>query len=264
MSPEQLNHLQTDAAATVAALRSNPYPGRGIVLGQNAAGQLVQVYWIMGRSANSRNRVFHQEGDDVATRAADPSKLEDPSLIIYHPVRVRGRCHIVSNGDQTDTIMKSIEAMAASHGSSASSMVAFQTACATRCYEPDPPNFTPRISGLMDLGDAGCAYQLSILKANRQVDGLSQRNFFLYEKTLPGFGHCITTYRGDGTPLPTFAGEPQPVPLQDDIDAALDFWWGLLNEDNRISLLVKFIDPKTGDSRLRIVNKYQAAGGGRP
>ena len=134
--------------------------------------------------------------------------------------------------------------------------LAFQAALETRCYEPDPPNFTPRISGLMDLADANCAYRLSILKANRQLEGISQRNFFMYEQALPGFGHCITTYQGDGNPLPTFAGEPSIVPLQDDIDAALDFWWGLLNPENRISLLVKFIDARNGKTELRSINKY--------
>jgi IMP cyclohydrolase len=258
MNPEQLLSLRAEAQSNLEALRANPYPGRGIVLGQNPRGQLVQVYWIMGRSPNSRNRIFRQEGLDVATQAADPSKLQDPSLIIYYPVRVRGACHMVSNGDQTDTIMKSIESMAASHGGQASSSVAFQVACASRCYEPDEPNCTPRISGLMDLKDQACAYQLSILKANRQISGMNQRNYYLYEKTLSGFGHCITTYQGDGNPLPTFAGEPKVVPLQDDIDQALAQWWDLLNPDNRISLLVKFIDPASGASQMRLINKYSA------
>jgi IMP cyclohydrolase len=256
MNQEQAQKLSRDAQATVDQLKANPYPGRGIVLGKNAQGQFVQVYWIMGRSANSRNRIFRVEGHDVATEAADPSKLEDPSLIIYYPVRVRGSRHIVTNGNQTDTIMDTTEEFCGSHSVGISSAVGFQMACATRCYEPDPPNFTPRISGMMDLSDKANAYMLSILKSNRQIDGLNQRNFFYYEQAIPGFGHCITTYQGDGNPLPTFAGEPQLVPLQDSADAALDFWWNLLNEENRISLLVKFIDPDSGASQLRIRNKY--------
>lgn len=256
MNQEQATALAKAAQATVAQLKTNPYPGRGIILGQNAQGQLVQVYWIMGRSANSRNRIFRVEGQDVATQAADPSKLEDPSLIIYHPVRVRGSRHIVTNGDQSDTIMNTTEEFCGSHSVGISSAVGFQMACCTRCYEPDPPNFTPRISGMMDLSDKTCVYMLSILKANRQIDGVNQRNFFYYEHFLRGYGHCITTYQGDGNPLPTFDGEPGLVPLQDGIDATLDFWWNLLNEENRISLLVKFIDPDSGANQLRIKNKY--------
>ncbi len=260
MTHEQNTQLSVLAQATVDGLKGNAYPGRGIILGQNRAGQLVQVYWIMGRSPNSRNRVFRAEGQDVATQAADPSKLQDPSLIIYFPIRVRGSCHIVSNGDQTDTIMEQVEGFGALPGTSGqavvSTSVAFQLACASRCYEPDQPNCTPRISGLMDLADKNCAYQLSILKANQQFDGYSQRNYFMYEKTLPGFGHLITTYQGDGNPLPTFAGEPAVVPLHDSIDDCLDHWWRLLNGENRISLLVKFIDPVSGKVELKLVNKY--------
>ena len=251
MNPEQSEKLATEAAANAALLAKNSYPGRGIVLGQNQAGEWVQVYWIMGRSDNSRNRIFVQDGADVKTQAADPAKLQDPSLIIYYPVRVRGAVHIVSNGDQTDTIMQQIE------GKSLPSALAFQAALETRRYEPDPPNFTPRISGIMDLADASWAYRLSILKANRQVDGASQRNYFSYEVAFPGFGHCITTYQGDGQPLPTFAGEPQIMPLQENIESCAAYWWAKLNPENRISLLVKFIDPKNGQAKLKLINKFQ-------
>ena len=257
MNPHQEEYLNTDAEAAIDGLQANPYPGRGIVLGQNRRGLLVQVYWIMGRSSNSRNRIFRQEGADVATSAADPSLLTDPSLIIYHPVRVRGRVHIVSNGDQSDTILHALQA---NSGATLPSAAAFQSALETRTYEPDPPNLTPRISGLMDLDDAHCAYRLAILKSNRQIEGLSQRVFFNYEQAFSGFGHCITTYQGDGNPLPTFAGEPFVVPLQDDINLALDFWWNLLNPDNRISLLVKFINPSNGKADLKLINKYPAKG----
>lgn len=215
---------------------------------------MVQVYWIMGRSENSRNRIFKIDGNDVATQAADPSKLQDPSLVIYYPVRVSGSAHIVTNGDQTDTIRQFVERGAAQNIPSG---LSFQAALETRCYEPDPPNFTPRISGLIDFHDKIAAYRLSILKANRQIDGLSLRNFFVYEQAIAAYGHCITTYQGDGNPLPTFAGEPFVVPLQNKIEDALDFWWNLLNPENRISLMVKFIDPLTGKAELRIINKYQ-------
>ena len=251
MNPEQSEKLAAEAAANAALLANNSYPGRGIILGQSPSGDWVQVYWIMGRSENSRNRIFVQEGDDVKTKAADPAKLKDPSLIIYYPVRVRGAAHIVSNGDQTDTIMKQVEAKILPSG------LAFQGALETRCYEPDPPNLTPRISGIMDLADPAWAYRLSILKANCQVDGVSQRNFFVYERAFAGFGHCITTYQGDGQPLPTFAGEPQIVPLQDSIESCAAYWWERLNPENRISLLVKFIDPKNGQAKLKLINKFQ-------
>jgi len=252
VNPPEEQKLKIEAQANIDRLKTNAYPGRGIVLGQNRQGSLVQIYWIMGRSENSRNRVFKIAGDDVATQAADPSKLQDPRLVIYYPVRVRGLVHIVSNGDQTDTIRQFLD-----QGSGLSSGLNFQTALETRNYEPDPPNFTPRISGVMDLAEKSCAYRLSIVKANRQIEGLSQRNFFYYQQALRGFGHCITTYQGDGNPLPTFAGEPVVVPIQDTIEAALAYWWDILNPENRISLLVKFIDPVSARSEIRIQNKYQ-------
>lgn len=232
--------------ANGAALQANPYPGRGIVLGLTPDGRhLVQVYWIMGRSENSRNRVFFEEGGAVKTRAHDPSKVKDPSLIIYATSRVHGRCHVVTNGDQTDTVWQALQVGGT-----------FEGALRTRTFEPDAPNFTPRISGLTELGGA-CTYRLSILKpVGGEAQGHSTvRQFFEYERAQPGVGHCIHTYRGDGNPLPAFAGEPYPVALADDLEAVARSFWDALNAENRISLWVKFIGVADGKVQTKIVNK---------
>jgi IMP cyclohydrolase len=228
------------------SLTNNVYPGRGIVIGLTPDGtKLVQVYWIMGRSENSRNRVFIQEENGfVRTEAKDPAKLTDPSLIIYYPAKHLGGAHIITNGDQTDTIHEALQ----KNGT-------FESALATRTYEPDAPNFTPRISGLVDLADAQFAYKLSILKSSGNTEDQTLRHTYSYEKALPGFGHCIHTYAGDGNPLPSFAGEPQLVPLANDADTIANTYWKALNEENRISLLVKTIDVESGESQLLIVNK---------
>nr|WP_275984103.1 IMP cyclohydrolase [Paenibacillus hamazuiensis] len=227
-------------------MKQNPYPGRGIVIGRTPDGtRLVQVYWIMGRSENSRNRVFIQEDNGfLRTEAKDPAKLTDPSLIIYYPIRYTGSAHIVTNGDQTDTIYEALQA-----GRS------FEQALTTRTYEPDAPNYTPRISGLVDLADATCAYKLSILKTNNNDPAQTMRHFFHYEHAVPGFGHLITTYSGDGNPLPSFQGEPQLVPVYDDIDQTLRAYWGRLNEENKIALLVKTIRIEGGQTEMKIINK---------
>jgi hypothetical protein len=230
--------------ANGAALAENAYPGRGIVQGMTADGRhLVQVYWLMGRSENSRNRVFVEEGDAIKTRAHDPSKLADPSLIIYASARVHGSCHVVTNGDQTDTIVEALRAGGT-----------FEGALATRTFEPDAPNFTPRISGLVDLRGRN-AYQLSILKPVLGRPEACVRQHFDYEKALPGVGHCLHTYRGDGTPLPAFEGEPYPVELGDELEGVARAFWDRLNAENRISLWVKFIGAADGKVRTRIVNK---------
>lgn len=229
-------------------LGNNPYPGRGIVLGVSPDGShLVQVYWIMGRSENSRNRVFLQDDQGhVRTKAWDESKLEDPSLIIYYPARALHRCHIVTNGDQTDTIFNYMQ-----EGKD------FHSALLTREYEPDAPNFTPRISGIMDGQDARNLYVLSILKtfANSDESGC-QRQFFHYQKELPGLGHCITTYQGDGAPLPSFHGEPVLMPIMSDAKQCAHKYWEQLNEDNRVSLLVKFINRDTYEAETVIINRH--------
>jgi hypothetical protein len=230
------------------ALAENSYPGRGIVCGLTPDGKnRVQVYWIMGRSSNSRNRVFlADENLQVRTKAYDESKLEDPSLIIYYPVRTEGNAHVVTNGDQTDTI---VEALAAGKS--------FSDALFTREYEPDGPNFTPRISAMMEA-DGGTAYAMSILKTQQnQEDAGCARHFFYYEKAMPGLGHCITTYEGDGNPLPSFPGEPYLLPISGDLEACADEYWNALDADNKVSMLVKWIDVESGEVKLTIRNRHQ-------
>ncbi|AGA59149.1 IMP cyclohydrolase-like protein [Thermobacillus composti KWC4] len=241
-----LDNLKAEAEANAEALKSNRYPGRGIIIGMTPDGtRLVQVYWIMGRSENSRNRIFVLEEDgSVRTEARDPAKLTDPSLIIYYPVRQSGGAHIVTNGDQTDTIADAI----ASGGT-------FEDALRTRTFEPDAPNFTPRISGIVQPGDKSAAYKLAILKSNRGNEALAQRHFFTYEQPLAGFGHLIHTYQGDGNPLPSFEGEPKLVPLFDDAEQTLEYYWKRLDEENRISLLVKTIPVGGGEAAITIRNK---------
>ncbi len=234
------------AESNLNALRSNPYPGRGIVIGQTPdARHLVQVYWIMGRSENSRNRVFVREGDVVRTAPYDASKVKDPSLIIYNCARVQDSAHIVSNGDQTDTIC---DALAVGES--------FENALDTREFEPDAPNYTARIAGLVDLDDGQNAYKLAILKTLDNNPERPVRYYFNYERAVPGIGHFIATYKGDGSPLPAFEGEPQPVVIPDGIEAVLDRYWSALDNGNKVSLMAKFIDVETGASDIRIVNKH--------
>lgn len=234
------------ADLNVRRLKENDYPGRGIVIGQTPDGsRLMQVYWIMGRSENSRNRIFVREANGfVRTEAKDPAKLTDPSLIIYYPVRHTEGAHLVTNGDQTDTIFEALQT-----GGS------FESALTTRTYEPDAPNYTPRISGLVDLDDRRTAYKLSILKTNHGDPAQTLRHFYTYEQGVSGFGHCIHTYEQDGNPLPSFEGEPKLVPLFDEIGRTAEFYWSLLNGDNRISLLVKTIRKDNGAAELHVVNK---------
>jgi len=237
--------ITTEIRKNMQSLAANVYPGRGIVIGQTPDGaKMVQVYWIMGRSENSRNRVFVQEGETVRTAPFDESKVKDPSLIIYNCTRVAGKAHIVTNGDQTDTIFDAL-------GKGGS----FETALDTREFEPDAPNFTPRISGVVDFADELNAYKLGILKTVGNDPERPVRQYFSFASAIPGAGHFIATYSGDGSPLPSFSGEPQLVEIPAEIDAAADLYWKSLNEDNRVSMLVKFIDPASGASEVRIVNK---------
>lgn len=227
-----------------ALLRGNPYPGRGIVLGSSSDGEKsVIAYFIMGRSENSRNRVFVETPDGIRTQAFDPSKMTDPSLIIYAPVRVFGTSTIVTNGDQTDTIREGLAA-----GKS------FEEALRTRTFEPDKPNYTPRISGLVQQnGD----YTLSILKSADGNPASCRRYFFDYEAPLAGQGHFLHTYMEDGNPLPSFQGEPEQVDIVS--DTAADFaelLWASLNEDNKVSLFVRYIDRKSGQWESVIKNKH--------
>ena len=228
-----------------ALLRENEYPGRGIVLGRSADNKkAVMVYFIMGRSVNSRNRVFLRTEDGIRTEAFDPAKLSDPSLIIYHPVRVWGNWTIVTNGDQTDTIRdfmcvgKTMEA-----------------ALKTRTFEPDAPNYTPRISGVVREDGT---YKLSVLKSLDGDPSCCVRQYFDYDHPAAGVGHFIHTYMMDGEPLPSFEGEPERV----DIDAGTaqelaDRVWAALNEDNKVSLFVRYHDLETGEEDTVIINKNE-------
>ena len=224
-------------------LRGNAYPGRGIVIGKSQdGGCAVVAYFIMGRSVNSRNRIFAEEPDGIRTEAADPAKMEDPSLIIYHPVRQIGRGLIVTNGDQTDTIRDFLE-----------KGLPFEQALRTREIEPDGPNWTPRSSGLLSPDGS---YKLSILKAADEAGTACLRQTFEYPGQA-GLGHFLHTYQCDGSPIPSFEGEPTPVTIEGDIDAFTSGLWESLNEDNKVSLFVRYIDLATGQAQTRIVNKNQ-------
>jgi len=228
-------------------LVGNPYPGRGLVLGQGEDGQLVQVYWIMGRSPNSQNRIFTATGGDVRTEAADESKVQDPSLIIYRAMAEVGDHFVATNGDQTETIVAQLE--------KAAGPFAFEEALLTRTYEPDAPNFTPRISGLFSLADGGALASLSVLKKAGLDTEDACRHFFRFTPK-PGSGRMVTTYMGDGNPIPSFEGEPRVVPITGTPDAIADFFWGALNEQNRVALVVKAIDPATKKSTSVIRNRF--------
>lgn len=233
-------------------LKSNTYPGRGIVIGQSGDGRhAVAAYFIMGRSVNSRNRIFVTEGENMRTQAHDPALLTDPSLVIYYPVRTYNGGLIVTNGDQTDTISDFI---AAHPGCPVSG--AFQQALLTRTFEPDPPLYTPRVSGIISYENSGFSYWLSILKSADGDPAAAQRQFFRYEP-LPGLGHFIHTYKCDGNPVPSFEGEPKPVFMEGDIDSFIAGLWESLNEDNKVSLFVRYIELGTGKTETRIVNKNQ-------
>lgn len=226
-------------------LRGNAYPGRGIVIGKSPNGKYaVTAYFIMGRSENSRNRIFVEEGEGIRTQAFDESKLSDPSLIIYAPVRVLDNKTIVTNGDQTDTIYDLM-----GEGKT------FEQALRTREFEPDGPNYTPRISGIMKIEDGIYNYAMSILKSNHGNPDACNRYTFAYTSPLAGEGHFIHTYMGDGNPLPSFEGEPKLVGIEDDMDAFTDTIWNALNEENKVSLFVRYIDIETGEYRSKIVNK---------
>jgi len=209
---------------------------------------MVQIYWIMGRSPNSRNRVFEAQLGLLRTSAADPAKVSDPSLIIYNAMRELKDLYIVSNGDQTDTVYQTL-----THGGT------FEQALATRNHEPDAPNFTPRISGLFDLRSGKPIAKLSIIKASPFGPQTSIRAYYQIDAFTPGFGHCITTYQGDGNPLPPFEGEPYLLPLAGDADAIADGFWQALNQENRVSLAVKTIAPLSGTSRTILRNKHARA-----
>lgn len=224
----------------IKELYQNSYPGRGIIIGKTPDGDnAVIAYFIMGRSVNSRNRVFLEDGEGIKTKAFDESKMEDPSLIIYSPVRVLGDVTVVTNGDQTDTVYDFLK-----DGKT------FEEALRTREFEPDAPNFTPRISGIIDLSN-DFSYKLSILKYN---NGFCQRNFYEYEKATAGVGNLIHTYETDGNPIPTFKGEPKTVELNNDIDAFTTELWESLDSENKVSLFVRYINLKDKSTKTKIIN----------
>ncbi|MCH5211826.1 MAG: IMP cyclohydrolase [Oscillospiraceae bacterium] len=226
-------------------LKSNAYPGRGIVIGKSADGKnAVTAYFIMGRSVNSRNRVFVEDGAGIRTQAFDPSKLSDPHLIIYAPVRVLANKTIVTNGDQTDTIYDGME-----QGQT------FEYSLRCREYEDDAPNYTPRISGIIERKTDGFDYSMSILKSANGNPASCERHTFTYSDPIAGEGRFIHTYKGDGSPLPSFEGEPKLVDIPNDIDEFTNGLWTSLNEENKVSLFVRFIDLETGAAQTRIINK---------
>lgn len=227
-------------------LKENAYPGRGIVIGRSADGtKAVTAYFIMGRSANSRNRIFVEEGEGIRTEAFDASKMEDPSLIIYAPVRVlAGGRTIVTNGDQTDTVYEGM-----------TKGLTFEQSLRSREFEPDAPNYTPRISGLLNVKDGSYDYSMSILKSSNGDPSSCSRFTFSYENPAAGEGHFIHTYMHDGNPLPSFEGEPKLVGMMDDINAFTDMLWDSLNPDNKVSLFVRYIDIADGSFETKLVNK---------
>ncbi len=252
------DHMQTDKLGKAAQkrgkmeklslekeLKENAYPGRGIVIGKSGDGtKAVIAYFIMGRSVNSRNRIFVEEGEGIRTQAFDPAKLEDPSLVIYAPVRVLGNKTIVTNGDQTDTIYEGMDRQ-----------LTFEQSLRSREFEPDGPNFTPRISGILHMGDGQYNYAMSILKSNNGSPEGCNRYTFAYENPAAGEGHFIHTYMHDGAPLPSFEGEPKLVSIPDDMESFANMLWESLNEENKVSLFVRFIDIATGKYETKIINK---------
>ncbi len=238
--------LEKKALLNEASLKNNSYPGRGIIIGQSPDRKnYIQLYWIMGRSNNSRNRIFVQEGSSIRTKAFDESKLEDPSLIIYYPVKDLNGCHIVTNGDQTDTVYNFLK-----QGKT------FVDALKTREFEPDVPNYTPRISGVLELNNSP-NYSLSVLKSESRNPDYCHRAFYYYNKFIPGYGHCIHTYESDGNPLPSFAGDPKLVRVFNDIDQTAEFYWKMLNEENRVSLVVKLVSCEGKEIKMKLINKHR-------
>ena len=226
-------------------LKENAYPGRGIIIGKTPDGtKAVTAYFIMGRSENSRNRIFVEDGQGIRTEAFDPSKLTDPSLIIYAPVRVLGNKTIVTNGDQTDTIYELMD-----------KQQTFEQSLRTREFEPDGPNYTPRISGILHMENGEYNYAMSILKSNNGNPEACNRYTFSYMNPVAGEGHFIHTYKCDGDPIPSFEGEPKLIAVKDDMKEFAEDLWNSLNEDNKVSLFVRYIDIATGKYESLIYNK---------
>lgn len=226
-------------------LKENPYPGRGIIIGKTKDGKKAAIaYFIMGRSENSRNRIFVEDGQGIRTQAFDPAKLTDPSLIIYSPVRVLGNKTIVTNGDQTDTIYELMDMQQT-----------FEQALRTREFEPDGPNYTPRISGILHVENGGFNYAMSILKTDNGEADTCSRFTFAYSNPKAGEGRFIHTYKENLEPLPSFEGEPKRVAIEGDLDEFTKTIWESLNADNKVSLFTRFIDLESGTYEQRIKNK---------
>ena len=228
-----------------AELSGTSYPGRGIIIGKTPDGTKAAIpYFIMGRSENSRNRVFVEDGEGIRTQAFDPSKLEDPSLIIYAPVRVLGNKTIVTNGDQTDTIYDLMD-----------KGLTFEQSLRTREFEPDAPNYTPRISGILHFEDNAFNYEMSILKSNNGNPDQCNRYTFAYSNPIAGEAHFIHTYMGDGNPLPSYEGEPTLVEVPNDMEEFANTVWNNLDEDNKVSLFIRYINIADGTYETKIINK---------
>ncbi|WBW97225.1 IMP cyclohydrolase [Oceanirhabdus sp. W0125-5] len=231
----------------IKRIQENIYPGRGIIIGKTPNNNFyVQVYWIMGRSNNSRNRIFEKYDNCVKTKAFDEKKLEDPTLIIYNPIKQLDYYHIVGNGDHTDTIYDYL-----------CNSKTFEKSLESRYFEPDDPHYTPRISGIINNNLDNPHYKLSILKSINNNSEFCQRSFYNYENFISGYGHCIHTFKSDGHPLPSFDGEPFLVKLFDDIDENLNHFWNSLNQQNKVSLLVKYISVHSNEVTIKIKNKNQ-------
>ncbi len=228
-------------------LCENPYPGRGIVIGLGEDGkQAFCAYFIMGRSENSRNRVFVTEGEGIRTQAFDPARLTDPSLIIYAPVRVLGQDTIVTNGDQTDTIYEGL-----------SKGLSFEQSLRKRQFEPDAPNYTPRISGILHFAENGFSYEMSILKSHDGNPAACDRFTYFYDRPVPGEGSFLHTYKADGNPLPSFEGDPERIRICGDAGSFGDMIWNSLNADNKVSLFVRTVRLEDGYTQTRIYNKNE-------
>ena len=242
MNPYKINNIDE-------LIKDNSYVGRGIIVGKTADMKKAAVaYFIMGRSENSRNRIFKENGEEVIIMPYDESKVEDPSLIIYSPIRVYENNLIVTNGDQTDTVYDFIK-----------EDKSFSEALETREFEPDAPNFTPRISAMLTFDDSDFSYQMSILKSADEKGSACSRYTYAYP-ALAGTGHFIHTYQHDGNPIPTFCGEPERVVVPNDIDEFTNLIWNNLDENNKISLYVRYVDLENGNSEIRMINKNAPEG----
>jgi IMP cyclohydrolase len=244
------NTLLHRASGNLDRLGVNQYPGRGIVLGFDTTGtRAVMVYWIMGRSENSRSRVFTQDGERLFTEPTDPSKIKDPSLVIYNAMDRYSCDHVVSNGDHTDTVIEWLRVQA---GATLSNALKFTK------FEPDAPNFTPRIAGMCRISDGKCVAELAILRRSEFVQGRCIRSYYEYRDIEPGIGFCLTTYCGDGIPLPAFVGEPYPVLIEGTSNQSIaSEYVRILNKENMVALAVKTIELETGRSAIAIINKYE-------